>query len=469
MAKVSDDSKYLEGNYSDGFFKSYGEKVEDSLQAHDLNVAEEYMGACMRELKKMAKEHHYLVDGAVLTCTHCTMEPQDVIKDKTKLFTAPEGSTEVILKVTSNSTYKNGEEQCFATVKDREKFTNIEPFGNCSNPPDREKELLALEFAAQSELLRKLGTCRYLMQLNEEWENLIADNGYEEVTGFDGTAHQEITMEAILFCKHGGFIYPKTSGYLKTMDETEKYIKNILEALGWPIDEDELHELKGILDDFGITDPNSVACFLLICRSESGAVGTHSDKIDRNGKKIVDQYGRSVTEYYPQGYEKEVSYKFEERGVGYIQITFKDNQLECLEYLKSHNYYDGGIDENASGYVEELREMPWEASAWRWAVKKQTSDGLSLNDYVTDRSDQNGDQLTKGIFLASESFINGVVKDETAGILTKIVKNEITEWKVEGKNLIVDGKNYRAPNNWDEFEENYNTLIENGLLKGEKF
>lgn len=164
-----------------------------------------------------------------------------------------------------------------------------------------------------------------------------------------------------------------------------------------------------------------------------------------------------------------MSYKFEERGVGYIQITFKDNQLECLEYLKSHNYYDGDIDENASGYVEELREMPWEASAWRWAVKKQTSDGLSLNDYVTDRSDQNGDQLTKGIFLASESFINGVVKDETAGILTKIVKNEITEWKVEGKNLIVDGKNYCAPNNWDEFEENYNTLIENGLLKGEKF
>ena len=49
----------------------------------------------------------------------------------------------------------------------------VEPFGNCMNPPDREKEKKALELAEQSEELRKLGTCRYMMELNDKWDNMI--------------------------------------------------------------------------------------------------------------------------------------------------------------------------------------------------------------------------------------------------------------------------------------------------------
>ncbi len=214
MSDNNDGSKYLEGNYSTkNPFKAVKEWWEDTEQAQELQNAEEYMEAYMQYLKDKRDEHHYLVDGSVLTCTRCTMKPQTPLD---KEFTAPEGSNEVILKVTMQDRYKNGAEQLFATIKDSKKFDNIEPFGNCLNPPDRDDERKALELAGESEELRKLGTCRYLMQLNDKWENLISDVGYQEVTGLDNVSLEEITMEAILFCKHGGFIYPVNSGYIET-------------------------------------------------------------------------------------------------------------------------------------------------------------------------------------------------------------------------------------------------------------
>ncbi len=211
---MGDGSKYLEGNYSiSNPFTAVGEMFEDLKQAQELENLEDNMTAYMQYLKDMRKEHHYLVDGAILRCTNCTMEPQTPLKE---VFEAPEGSNEVILKVTQNSTAKNGAEQCFATIKDSKKFYNVVPFGNCLNPPDREKEKKALELAEQSEELRKLGTCRYMMELNDEWDNMIADNGYEKVPGEDGKPLETITMESILFCRHGGFIYPVNSGYIMT-------------------------------------------------------------------------------------------------------------------------------------------------------------------------------------------------------------------------------------------------------------
>lgn len=221
MGDNNDESKYLEGNYSaNNPFKAVKEWWEDTKQAQELENAEEYFEAYMQYLKDKKDEHHYLVDGSVLTCTRCTMKPQTPID---KEFTAPEGSNEVILKVTMQDRYKNAAEQLFATIKDSKKFDNIEPFGNCLNPPDRDDERKALELAGESEELRKLGTCRYLMQLNDEWENLISDVGYQEVTGLDNISLEEITMESILFCKHGGFIYPIDSGYI-TSENTDEMI-----------------------------------------------------------------------------------------------------------------------------------------------------------------------------------------------------------------------------------------------------
>lgn len=461
---MGDGSKYLEGNYSKtNLFRALKEHSEDLKQSQELENDEEYMTAILQYLKDKREEHHYLVDGAVLRCTCCTMDPQQPLE---KWFEAPEGSDEVVLKVTQNKSMVNGAGQYFATIKDSKKFDNIQPFGNCKNPPDREEEEEKIMMAEESEELRKLGTCVCLMQLNDAWENMISAVGYEEIPGEDGRQIETVTMESILFCKHGGFIYPVNSGYIMT-DANDQYIKNILEALGWPIDDEELQELSEILKHFEIEDKNSIACFLLICRSEAGAVGLYSGVSDREGKPITDQYGRAIVEYYPLGYKKEYTYK--ERGVGYINVTGKEDQYACLDYLQKNGYYNGAIDNNADGYVEELKGNPWAVSAWRWSVYTQTSEGLSLNEYVVDRTQNKGDYLSKEVYLAAESFVNGIVKNETAIILTQIVNNEIVDWKVDNGKLIVNGKNYLAPNNWDKFEDNYNTLIDAGLIEGEKF
>ena len=468
MGKDSDELKYLEGNYSDIQLKAVSERWEDEKQARELLDVEEYMKAYLHYVESKRDEHHYLVNDTILTCTRCTKEPKTPID---KEFTAPKGSDEVLLKVTKNQRYHNGAGQYFATVDDSKKFDNIEPFGNCKNPPDRDDEIRVLTMAGESEELRKLGTCRYLMKLNDKWENMISDIGYQEVAELNKAGIEGITMESILFCKHGGFIYPKTSGYIETAieDDTEMdtklFIKTVLETLGWPIDEIELDELDAILKDFDIIDRNSIACFLLICRSETGEVGYKADAVGRDGKPYVNQLGRCVTEYYPEGYEAKVKYEFEERGVGYMHITGKSNQLACLTYLQEHGYYSGDIDPNAVGYVNELREMPWAASAWRWAVYSQPV-GSHLNNYVAERAAENGNCLTKGIFLTAESFINGLVQGEVSEVLGKIARGKV-DWEVNQNNrLIVGDKSYLAPNNWQQFENNYNTLKDNEYLGG---
>lgn len=215
MGDKNDELKYMEGNYSiEDPGMVLAEWWEDTKQAQKLSQDAEYMKKVLEYLKEKEEEHHYLVDGATITCTKCKMEP-DTYYGST--FTAPEGSDERKLKVTHNTSYVNGAGQYFATVKDIE----FEPFGNCDNPPDREAERKALMLAAESEELCKYGTCRYLMDLNDEWENWLSNTGYQEVTELNGDSVETVTMEAILFCKHGGFIRPINSGYIKTDDEPE--------------------------------------------------------------------------------------------------------------------------------------------------------------------------------------------------------------------------------------------------------
>lgn len=228
---MADGTKYLEGNYSTSNpFAAITEWAEDLKQAQELDKAEAYMEDYMQKRKKQSSEHHYLVDGAVLTCTCCTIKPQ---KPNRKSFTAPADCKEVLLKTTQNSTAKNSEEQCFATIKDCKKFENIKPFGNCKNPPDREKEKKAIMLAEESAELLKLGTCRYLMELNDEWENILSNHGYEELTGSGGELQEIITMESILFCKHGGFIYPIDPGYIKSIEDMLTWLDCVKEVGAW--------------------------------------------------------------------------------------------------------------------------------------------------------------------------------------------------------------------------------------------
>lgn len=69
-----DETKYLEGNYSSDTILSSGERWEDVKQAKELADLEVYLTDYMAYLKEKRKKNHYLVDEAVLTCTHCTQE-----------------------------------------------------------------------------------------------------------------------------------------------------------------------------------------------------------------------------------------------------------------------------------------------------------------------------------------------------------------------------------------------------------
>ena len=218
MGKKQDESlKYMEGNYSN-IWRLPEEFWEDVQQASEMMDAEEYWKDYMDNEKAAREEHHYLVEGAVLTCTACTMKPVRPFKEE---FTAPEGSNERQLKITEERKLLNGAGQRFATVKDRVKWENIEPFGNCKNPPNREKEIKDVQMAETSEELRKSGTCVHLMDIRDDWENLLGQGGYDSCP-FCADMEEGITMEAILFCSHGGFIYPKSSGYIPTEDEVEE-------------------------------------------------------------------------------------------------------------------------------------------------------------------------------------------------------------------------------------------------------
>ena len=291
----------MEGNYSKNPFKAELEYRDDLIQAEQLQMQENYWKSYLNAAEKLRKEHHYLVDGAVLRCSKSTTNPIIITQSKGQLlkyeectedmlvgeavvledpdnmecFRAPEGKSEVRLKVLQNTAAINGAGQYFATVKDTKKGGigyyfdhdtddyNIRFFGNCKNAPDRDDECKAIITAAESKELRNIGTCPYLMKLNDEWENFVSDVNYEEVTTLDGELSELITMEAVLFCKHGGFIYPVDSGYIPTETEEESELKKQLITIGQMIVEIDLKKNQKQTDStLDPSDPESVKQYM---------------------------------------------------------------------------------------------------------------------------------------------------------------------------------------------------------------
>ena len=267
---MADESKYLEENYDGDAEQRDAQRAEDIENAKKMaqeveevqqRAYEIFEDECIdligitstrfEELMKEADEsdalHQYLVDGALLTCTQATLE--DFILPGTGIFFL----TEVIsldqvdeedeeeqqkqpvdlgtrcqrlqtkLNVPENPMGVNG--QPYATVKDTIKGRNIMPFRcNCRVPADRdeEKEIIAEHLA----LCRNSGVCQYLMRLNEEWDNMLLDEGKKYLMrrdikpdedrpdgkDTDGEDVEGITRTSVLFCKHGGLIVPLTSG-----------------------------------------------------------------------------------------------------------------------------------------------------------------------------------------------------------------------------------------------------------------
>ena len=267
---------------------------------------------------------------------------------------------------------------------------------------------------------------------------------------------------------------------------TTVYIYNCLQVLAnRTFTPKECCEANEIFRYFGITDRNNISCFLICCAGESGGF-------------------TSIKEYY----EENDNYSEDESGRGYLQITSEETQKACLEYI--HDIYEKGeLIENQGVYIEDLTYYPWTASAWYWAIypKVDVDGGQPLNIYTMKRLGDNGEKLTLGVVLATESFVNGVVKpDNKDGIYTmngalhviarydSLRRNDERNnggWFIDGENKncvlhipadmlgIPDGTptsniqsvwnsstclEFRAPNNWDTYEVYYNNLRDAGLL-----
>lgn len=183
----------------------------------------------------------YLVDGAVLSCTKAKWgtfglsDGKSVILNKLMV-----GKPTEFLRVLENPVHTNGLRH--ATVADTKQGWNIMPFPcNCIESATLEQEEMIKENMVDCQ---NHGVCKYLMELEEEWENIDFDVPYasfvnakmistlenEQVTEISDDLLLEqkagITMTSVLFCKHGGFIYPLTSGQTILLEGMEEFLEN---------------------------------------------------------------------------------------------------------------------------------------------------------------------------------------------------------------------------------------------------
>lgn len=218
---------YVQGYVSEGGYTIDATNIRKRLAKEAYERYTEQEEADLRQyteekyIAELYPEEHdeYLVEGAVLTCT-MTTKAKKKYRDKEYDVDSPCQIT--TLSVTENKVLKCCDLP-HATIKDAKKAddennNNIPPFRcNCILAPYTDEEWAALE---ADETCLKEGTCRALMKLNDEWDNLPqADGEDQQVNGIP-----LINMGSILFCRHGGIITPEYSGQIP-----ERYLIKELE------------------------------------------------------------------------------------------------------------------------------------------------------------------------------------------------------------------------------------------------
>lgn len=202
----------------------------------------------------------------------------------------------------------------------------------------------------------------------------------------------------------------------------------MMKDFGWPLSDEELNKLNDILEKYGITDMRSIRLFMATCAHESGK-------------------GTSKLENGTEDYFRRNGYTSYTRGAGYIQLTGKDLHKKLLATIP-----DSFSGADTATYIAE--NYPWEAAAWFWTSKEAKPIGkenqISLNEYVLKYGD------SKDIYLLTQYAVNGWPDDLDNGTIARIKHGEI-EWEIKNGKLYVEGKDIcRAPNGWDNQENNYN-------------
>ena len=254
---MEDYNKYLQGEYEgnednkrlqeDKDIERAKEIEEEIKMAQDAtfeHLIEDYSANTIENVEDFNRLYNtyntqdlygeYLIDGAILQCTKATLEDfylsngEKIVLNKLKTNNK-EKQIQMTLYVRENET--SIQKKCYATVKDSIKGLNIIcPRCNCMVPANRKSEEDKIIEDKESAIF---GVCKHLMCLNEQWDNmplgenrkymtvknkyikeLTPDSKVEDMSSayFETEYVEGITMTSILFCKHGGLIYPVTSG-----------------------------------------------------------------------------------------------------------------------------------------------------------------------------------------------------------------------------------------------------------------
>ncbi len=166
------------------------------------------------------------------------------------------------------------------------------------------------------------------------------------------------------------------------------------------------------LDKYNIKDPASIQIFLAVCMHESGR-------------------GQWTVELADGG----VSYDSNEKGIGYIQLTLRENHIDFLRHMG-----DDFQGENTTQYINENYNS-WEVSAWYWKTYVDANEMFK----------QYGNN--PNTFLYASYKVNGfpMPVSETKSFMIKSLLEENAEWyydEATGEIVIDETTRYTAPIGW---------------------
>ena len=172
-----------------------------------------------------------------------------------------------------------------------------------------------------------------------------------------------------------------------------------LEEFGWKAitgdKQNYIIKFNRTLNQYGITSKASITMLMATMAHESNF---GQDNIDgmQNGKELL-------TKDNWKSYIKDVAgnsnLEFDDRGVGYIQLTGKQTQENFLKAI-GRDCDMVNFEMDKVHYIAKYYSL--EAAAWFWATTNVVKTGMgSLNDYV------NANGNSEAIFLITQYYVNG--------------------------------------------------------------
>lgn len=197
-----------------------------------------------------------------------------------------------------------------------------------------------------------------------------------------------------------------------------------------------IEEYKEFMRQYGIYDPVSIKYFLASCMHESGM-------------------GSAGLENYSGG----GAYNADEKGTGFIQLTWEETQKLFLESI--------GEDVNMENRIEYIASNhPFDSATWFWTNKEAKAVVLPDGNYVTLNESLTKHKDSDALFALSQYYVNSV--SVSADYLNLAVENDMRVVYQEDGLLNIGGKECTPPVGWSSREVCYDTVTEFFDNKGVK-